>query len=186
MELFKIYRFGSGLIILIAIAVQFLTFRQRPVNFFSYFTILSSLFAAFVFISSTLNIFGGEKLDILRGAATLYMIVTSLGFIVLLGGKNDEFLPWVNIVVHYLAPLVLLLDWIFIPSVSFSFSKALIWIVPMLIYLVYSLVRGKITSWYPYGFLNPREVGAKGVAIYSGVLTTVSLIITWILTKIYR
>ncbi len=180
----KFYRLGFGILILVAVIAQFLTFRQKPINFFSYFTVLSSLFVSFVFISSAFNVFESIRLDILRGAATLYILTAGLGLIILLGGRNDEFVAWINIVLHYLAPIAVLADWIFTPSTKIPLEKALTWIIVMLIYLAYSLVRGSITSWYPYNFLNPTVIGVKGVAIYTSMLTIATLLLSWTLTKI--
>ncbi len=180
----NIYRLSIGSLIAVAILTQFLTFRQTPGNFFSYFTILSNLFMAFFFIFSSFKKIERRQDSMIRGAITLYLLITSLGFILLLGGKNDEFFEWVNAVVHYISPIIIFFDWIIIPTTKLSFKKSLIWLLVPLLYLVYSLVRGSITSWYPYGFLNPNEVGVSGLFIYSAILLTGSLFLSWIIVMV--
>jgi hypothetical protein len=172
-----------GATLLVAIFTQLLTFRQTPANFFSYFTVLSNLFVAVVFILESLSVLPKERLDMMKGAGTLYLLITGFGFTVLLGGNNDEFLWWTNIILHYISPIVVLLDWICTSAIKISFQKSLLWIAPLLLYVVYTLVRGSIISWYPYGFLNPNEIGYIGVFRYLGIMLTGSLIINWILTK---
>lgn len=180
----KIYSLSVGLLILAAVIVQFFTFRQRAEDYFSYFTILSNLFVVFALINSTFKITSQRRADLIRGAATLYILITGLGFIILLGGKDDEFIFWVNIALHYLAPIVMFADWILTPSVKILFKQSLIWILFLIIYLVYSLVRGAITSWYPYEFLNPTIIGYQGVIGYAVLLLISSLVITLFIVKI--
>jgi hypothetical protein len=180
----RIYRFVFGLVILISIAVQFFTFRQTPINFFSYFTVISNLLASFSLISLSLKRPEQKYLNILRGAATLYVIITGLGFTILLGGKNEEFIWWINIIVHYITPIIMLLDWIFILASKITFRKSLIWIGFMLVYLIYSLIRGSVTNWYPYSFLDKNIVGLNGIVNYSLILLSGTLLITWVLIRI--
>lgn len=175
-----------GLLILIAVIVQFLAFKHRTEDYFSYFTILSNLFVAFALINSTFKITSQGHADIMRGAATLYILIVGLGFIILLGGKNDEFIFWVNITLHYFAPIVMLLDWILTPSVKILFKQSLIWILFLFIYLIYSLVRGAITSWYPYEFLNPSVIGYQGVIGYAVFILIGALIISSAIVQVSK
>jgi hypothetical protein len=59
------------------------------------------------------------------------------------------------------------------------------WIAVPTAYFIYSLIRGAITGWYPYPFLNPdRGGGAIGVAAYAVAIligfVLVILAVTWI------
>lgn len=180
----RFYRLAISFLILAAITTQFFTFRQSPINFFSYFTVLSNMLVSFVFISSALGILKSSHADRIRGAATLYMLITGLGFTILLGGKNDEFIGWVNFVLHYLTPIVIILDWILIPATKISFKESFVWIIFLLIYLAYALVRGITVSWYPYPFLNPSIVGYGGLLNYVLIVAVCSFILAWIITRL--
>lgn len=158
------YRLIGGFITLGAVVAQYLYSSQvqdfNVVNFFSLFTILSSIFAGIFFISSPSN-------DVLRGANVLYLITTCVVYTLLLSGLKDQFLPWVNFVLHYLTPAVVLLDWFLVPPKSkLKFSTIVIWLGFPLMYFIYSEVRGGVTNWYPYPFLNPATAGYQGVLIY--------------------
>jgi hypothetical protein len=183
-SLLKLYRFGFGLLIFFSVISQFLTFRQTPSNFFSYFTVLSNLLLSFAFIASVLNILNQKYLIIVKGAATLYVLITGLGFTILLGGKNDEFISWINIILHFVSPIIALFDWTIAPAIKISFKTTLIWIAPLFVYFVYSMVRGYFTNWYPYSFINPAEVGVTGLLIYFVIIFISSLVISYLLIKI--
>jgi hypothetical protein len=117
------------------------------------------------------------------------MVITGLVFAVLLSGLEDTvftIVPWDNIVLHYIIPVVMFVDWLLDKARPISFKQALIWIVPPLIYLAYSIIRRAIVDWYPYPFLNPNINGYTSVAITSlgGILLGTALI--WLLSWLTR
>jgi hypothetical protein len=189
------FRLLLGTTVLVAIAVQFIQGQSRSgfsaANFFSYFTIESNLLAAAIFIITGGAILGGIKLrrrSLIRGAAVLYMTITGIVYALLLSGISAELgltLPWVNMVLHYLMPIAVLLDW-FIdpPERRVSFKSGLTWTFFPLAYLIYSLIRGHNSGWYPYPFLNPAEDGYIGVVAISVGILAVTVGLIWLITKI--
>ena len=162
----------SSIIIEIVTLVERGTFN--PANFFSFFTVLSNLFAAMMLIMGAVFIYKGRasrRLDMLRGAATLYMVMTGVVFAVLLSNLDPRLLtavPWDNTVLHYIMPIVLLIDWIVDPPASaIGLGRSIIWLAFPLIYVMYSLVRGAMVGWYPYPFLNPQDGGYGSVLLTS-------------------
>lgn len=163
--------------------------RFVPGDFFSYFTVEANTLAV---ISLVLSSFAAatrttrRSLDVYRGAVTLYMTTTILIFIVLLSGYPASELtavPWDNTVLHYVMPIVVILDWLVAPPrVTVAFRSALLWLAFPLAYLAYSLIRGRIVSWYPYPFMDPSHHGYLGVAVTSLVIAVVLAVITWIVT----
>ena len=87
-------------------------------------------------------------------------------------------IPWVDAVLHELAPIYILLDWLVDPAgrrLPVRRGRASGSIFPA-VYLVYSLLRGPIADWYPYPFLDPAHgsLGYWNVAITSvGILVTI-------------
>jgi len=143
------------------------------VNFFSYFTTIGTTFACLMLLYSAVKLIRGQRFrrrdDLLRAMALIYMLLIAGVYFFLLRNTplgNDA--PWVNIVHHYVLPLALLADWIIQPPAG-KITLRSIWlalIIP-LAYLVYSLIRGAITGFYPYSFFNPAEQGGYGgVIIY--------------------
>jgi hypothetical protein len=142
-------------------------------NFFSYFTIESNMLAIVVLIVGGLVGPQGRDWAYLRGAATLFMVITGIVYAVLLANVEVGLkTPWIDDVLHRVIPLVMLVDWIlFSPWTRRSFLAALGWLLVPLAYFAYSLVRGPIVHWYPYPFLDPRHSGGYGrVALYAVVL----------------
>lgn len=159
------------------------------VNFFSYFTILSNLFASYVFIVSAIRLSRGyiaTTSDVaIRGASVVYMLFVGIVFNTLLTGADLGGLkPWINVVHHMVMPVAVIVDWlVWPPRRTISMRTGMLWLAFPAIYTVYSLVRGAITGWYPYPFFSPKSQGYGGVAIYCVVLLVafflVTLLVRW-------
>lgn len=169
------YRLLFALLITAAVVWQLSDRAFGPgfsfVNFFSFFTILSNLFLAVVFLSSAWVGRRGRWVSSLRGAAVLYMIVTGLVYAALLRPYNADgglVIPWIDIVLHQLMPLIALLDWLLVPPRNKITNKMVLsWLIFPLTFLIYSLIRGHFINWYPYPFLNPSDQGYWIVAAYT-------------------
>ena len=145
--------------------------KFNAVNFFSYFTIETNILVVVTLLLSAVAIAAGKsnKFDLLRSATTVYILVVGIGFSLLLSGLDG--VPWDNVVLHYIIPVAMLADFLTDrPGRNLAFKKALLWLLFPVVYATYSLVRGGMTGWYPYPFLNPDISGAVSV-----VTTIVSL-----------
>lgn len=121
----------------------------------------------------------------LRGAATIYMTVTGITYSLLLRNVAvDTAVPWVNLVLHYVIPIVMIVDWLIdLPPFRIRAMSAMVWLIYPIVYLAYSLIRGPLVDWYPYPFLDPRPEGyipviATSIAIAAGALIF-ALIMSW-------
>jgi hypothetical protein len=189
------YRLLFALLVAAAVVVQ-LEHSLRTiasysvVNFFSFFTIESNVFGLIIFLVTAKTALTGHSnthLDYMRGAATLYMTVTGIVYSVALAGVNVQTaIPWINAVLHYIFPIVVLLDWIIDRPAKISFKRSLLWLVFPTLYLVYSLIRGAIVHWYPYPFLNAAIHGYLRVALNSLVVALVAVLLTLFLAAIPR
>jgi hypothetical protein len=170
-----------GLLTIVALVAQYIH-RAHPtafytVNFFSYFTIESNLFAtALLLYGAARGLLGGRRADspghdLLRGAAVLYMTITGLVYVLVLSGSKPA-VPWANAVVHYAMPIVIVLDWLFDPPRSRLVRAALgRWLIFPLVFFAYTLIRGALVNWYPYPFLDAATKGyARVLANGVGVL----------------
>jgi hypothetical protein len=127
--------------------------------------------------------FGGRDLaplDMWRGAAALYMATTGVVYVLLLSGLEDALqtqISWVNLVVHYIMPVVVVLDWLIDPPRRrVPFARALLWFVFPVVYLVYSLARGALVGRYPYPFLDPTGARGYGGVAVAAVFIAVGLV----------
>ena len=156
-------------------------------NFFSYFTIESNILLVFSLLIGASAIAAGSKsrfVDYFRGAVVFYMVTVGVIFSLLLSGYVAlTAVPWDNIVLHYIMPIVALVDWIIDPPKSrVDFKKALSWLIFPVVYLGYSLIRGMLTDWYPYPFLNIESNGVAGVALVSAGILVFGVIVIYVLT----
>lgn len=157
-------------------------------NFFSYFTVVSNLYAAVVLVV------GGwlavperplsHRFEMWRGAAVLYMGMTGVVYAVLLSGVDVQTDAYTNWVMHRIMPLVVVADWVYRhPRVHLDLRSTLVWLVLPLLYLPYTLIRGAIVDWYPYPFVDPtRDGGYVRVALMSVVVALGFVAATWLIT----
>jgi hypothetical protein len=151
-------------------------------NFFSYFTIQSNIIVAMVFaVAAGIQLRRQEEprwLDRVRGAATVYISITGVVYALLLSNIDvNTPLPWANVVLHYVVPIVTVVDWLLdLPERTIPLRSALIWLAYPLAYLIYSLIRGPIVDWYPYPFLNPEPHGYGYVAVMSVCVAIVAAV----------
>lgn len=177
----------AALVTEVAVLVDRGTFNL--VNFLSFFTVQNNILVFITLLPSALVLASKKSprwLDILRGLSTVYILVVGIGFAVLLSGLQGVALtavPWDNTVLHYIIPVALLVDFIIDrPKKRISFKTGLVWIVYPLIYVAYSLIRGAITGWYPYPFLNPANGGYGSIATAVSGLVILGIALIWLVT----
>lgn len=171
-------RVALGLLGLSSIVIEIIVLRNEGVfnafNFFSFFTILSNLFAALFLIYFGLTDNFSNKTQVIRGAVTLYMLMTGVIFAVLLSGLENVRLtaiPWDNLVLHYIMPMVLVGDWFINPPKKAIPARTIaLWAVFPVLYVVYTLIRGSIVAWYPYPFFNPSISSYQQVAVTTVII----------------
>jgi hypothetical protein len=156
------------------------------INFFSFFTIQSNVLAAGVFIYGAIAARRAVRpgYDVLRGAATTYMSITGVVYAVLLShleAAADSSLGWVNFALHKVLPLLVFLDWLFVPPARrLRFGRALTWLIYPIAYGTYTLIRGASAHWYPYPFLNADQHSAGRLALNCVAVLVASSAFIWI------
>lgn len=158
------------------------------VNFFSYFTNLSNLFAALVLLLMAYAGFSGrgeaEARDQIRAISAVNMAVVGIVFSALLRHVDlGALLPWVNVVLHYVMPCLVVLDWLLQPpAYRLQVRHLMRCLIFPALYLAYVLIRGAAVNWYPYPFFNPAHAGGYStVASYSVGIALTFLVTGWLL-----
>lgn len=188
------FKLCFGLVGFSAVVTEVATLIERgvfdPVNFFSYFTIQNNILVAATLLLSAVAVASGtnDRLDTLRAAVTAYILVVGIGFSLLLANLEGQVLtavPWDNTVLHYLMPVVMLIDFLIDrPRRRLSFRRALLWLLYPVVYVAYSLIRGAVTGWYPYPFLDPTINGYARVAITVFGLLFLTVVLIWGITRL--
>jgi hypothetical protein len=176
---------GLGLAALIVALVQS---TGTVANFFSFFTIESNILAVVLLLGGGLADPRSPRWAYFRGAVTLYMVITGLVYAALLSDVDVQLTAaWVNDALHRLLPVLLLLDWLFLPPwPRIPAPKALGWLAFPLAYLAYSLLRGPVAHFYPYPFLDPRPHGYDHVIVHAVVLAVGMAVLALAVWRIAR
>lgn len=163
----RVLRLAMGAAIVVALVDQFFwgsdfpTFRA--INFFSYFTVLSNIGAAGLLLAIGLRpaLLADERVQLVRGAVTLYMAITGIVYNLLLAPNSADVstnLGWVNVVVHMVGPLFIVVDFALDPPRRRpTAAQAGTWLIFPAVWLLYTMLRGPGADWYPYPFLDPDE-----------------------------
>jgi O-antigen ligase len=151
----------------------------RPWEYFSYFTIQTSLIAIVTLSVAGWFAWTGRTetrvLNIVRLCTVTFTVVVTLVYNLLLRGLPDAaadgdyvwpVLP--NEILHVWAAIFMLIDWILSSRRINLRVRAIFWVLVFpLVWLVYSIIRGLIVDWWPYWFINPNEpAGIPGMLSY--------------------
>ena len=165
----------------------------ETVAWLSYFTIFSNLLAI---IMAGALLYGRGRLynwfqsPSVQSAFCLYIAFVGLGFWFLLGGPQNAvtFVDWIpEITAHTLSPLLGAVIWYrCVSKGQLSWRDSVIWLSYPIGYLVYWLIRGPLVGYYPYFFIDVNALGYSGVAIWSGALVVVFLLLGLLMWRIDR
>jgi len=144
-------------------------FSDEPLTSLTKFTIQSNVLVSLVF---TFNLFilvknkpENKLLLHSKNAILIYMIMTGLTYYLILSG-GTYYGPRIitNIILHYLIPIMVIVNWIFFEEKkSYRYINIIYWLLFPIIYCALSLIRGAIDGFYPYFFLNPKGNIPDGV-----------------------
>ena len=157
-------------------------------NFFSYFTIQSNVLISAALIGAAMGV-TSKLFDYFRLVATVNIVIVGVGFAVLLSGlENTVFtvVAWDNIVLHYVVPFFAAMDILIYKPTHFPKFPYISLLAYPLLYLAYTFVRGSITNWYPYPFLDPNKSTLPERAISVVGLLLLGVLITRLLHKLHK
>jgi hypothetical protein len=152
-------------------------------GYFGFFTIQSSMMNVVVLaVGGALALRVAAEPELLarvRMSTLSYAVITGVVYNVLLRNLPPDGtfvgISWPNEILHVWAPTLILLDWLIAPG-----RPALAWkqiwfaLIYPLTWLAYALVRGALTDWWTYPFLNPGEPGGwPSVLVYIVVIALV-------------
>jgi hypothetical protein len=185
-RILTLVRAGSIVMVVAAVAAQAVVLADNdafdPSRFFAFFTILSNLIgvAAFAWLLARGDKPRSRGLELLRGAAAVYLTVTFFVVIFLLSGVDVQLqLGWVDVALHKIFPIIVVADWILDPPTTrLSMRDGLLWLAFPLAWTGVTLVRGALDGWYPYPFLDPADGGYGKVAITAIAITVGFLLVS--------
>jgi len=144
---------------------------ETIVRYFSFYTILTN---GLIAVSMTVLSFGGGRLYgffsrlKVQAALTVYIIVVGAVYNVIL-----RFL-WeprglqlvVDELLHTVIPMMVVIFWLWrIPRGNLRWGDIPSWLWYPALYAVYVMLRGAVSGFYPYPFINVTELGYASVAV---------------------
>ena len=202
--LFAVLRPATALAIVAAIVAQLIAsvgfWRSRGVeditvnvvNFFSFFTIDANLGSIVVGATGAYLLVARRDADprwfqVYRACIVAYMATTGIVYNLLLRGielPQGSTVGWSNEILHVIAPIYLVVDWLFAPGrAPLTLRTLRVMVIFPIVWAVYTLIRGPLVNdevtgnpfWYPYPFLNPATSpeGYLSVAFYVALIAAV-------------
>lgn len=190
----RYYFLATAILILAGLVIELLvsagrdgsyfdTPTARMLNFFTYFTVISNIIvgltsfmlAAKQNISS--NFFWGFRLS-----GVIAIVVTFLVQRFIIEGKAPMLWPFVgDFILHTAAPIVAFLGWVlFGPRGFITGTTIKVAIIFPVLWIVFVFIRGAITNWYPYDFLDAHEHGYAQALMYVAAITIGFLVLAGI------
>lgn len=160
-------------------------------RYFSYFTILTNLMVVVCFTLLLFNFNKNEegffsKPKVLA-AITVYISVVGIVYNLILRftwqPKGLQLV--VDELLHVCIPFFFVVYWlIFAPKSTLKWTDAFTWLIWPFVYLMFILVRGELSGFYPYPFVDVGALGYNKVILNSFSLLFVflglSLILVWV------
>lgn len=135
-------------------------------KFFGYFTILTNLMVATVMTAIARG--NGRPLTAwheqprVAGALVIYSTIMLLVYEVMLRGLwHPAGIEWLaDLLLHDAVPVACLTYFIaFVPRGGLRWQDPVVWLVYPVTYSIYAFVRGALTNWYPYPFVDVNALG---------------------------
>ncbi|WP_298301060.1 Pr6Pr family membrane protein [Hydrotalea sp.] len=148
---------------------------ETLVRFFSFFTILTNTLAAFYFTVQ----FTGKKILSNPGSLTaiaVYITIVGLVYQIVLRPlwQPTGLQKPVDEMLHSVNPLLVILYWYLYEARRLvQYRQIAGWLIYPLLYLIVILIRGSLSGFYPYPFVNILQIGWQQTFINAGVLFVV-------------
>lgn len=148
------------------------------VVYFSFFTTQTNVLANLIFLAPVLapnsRIGRWAAREGVRAAVAMYIAVVGLVFHFILSAtwKPEGLAALGNLVVHYVMPAAVVLDWLlFTPKGRLRWIDPVKWLAFPLVYGLWTVIHGALIHWYPYFFIDIGQLGwTRALINYAGLL----------------
>jgi|SRR5690606_21883034 len=196
----RILAFSFAVVGWFAIVMQYVVMAENRViplgeatiRFFSFFTILTNLLVAGYFSAEVFRTKHPETPNHRTGTLTalaVYITIVGLGYQILLRHLwSPTGWQWfVDELLHSVIPVFVIVYWyLYEPSVGMHFKRIVVLLLYPFIYLAYILLRGSLSGFYPYPFLNVAKLGLAQVLINSFLFALVFVLLAFIFVGLGR
>jgi hypothetical protein len=160
-------------------------------RFFSYYTILTNILVALCFTVLLLKPDSGlgkffSRPSVLTAVLT-YIVFVGLAYHFLLRHiwTPEGLQAAVDDLLHSFIPLFFILYWMrFVSKAELEWKDVLPWMIYPVVYLLYILIRGAISGFYPYPFIDVNNIGYRRMIFNDGGLITAFFVLSLLFVAI--
>lgn len=163
---------------------------ETIIRYFSYFTILTNLLVAVCFTSLLLNNNKARRFfnnSSVLTAVTVYIFIVGLIYNLILRflWAPQGLQLFADNALHVVTPLLALIYWfVYVSAADVSWRNTPRWMTYPFLYLIFVMIRGSFSNFYPYFFIDAGTLGYSE-AILNAVYVTlcflaVSLLLVWL------
>jgi hypothetical protein len=163
-------RLGLATFASVALASRFLwglgSATFEPANFFGYLTVQSNIAYVTIEVIAAIAALHGRsesgRLANVRGIVLTCTVTSGIVFALIVsqsalrGIRVD--VPWSDIVLHFVLPCIALAEWVLVPRANVRWRILVFVLGYPLVWGVLTIIRGAMVQWYPYYFLDPRQL----------------------------
>jgi hypothetical protein len=166
---------------------------EAIIRYFSFFTILTNILVAITFTvlltrqnSSWYHFF--SRANTLTAVTAYITLVGVVYQVILRAAWNPQGLQKiVDELLHSVIPALAILYWfLFVRKTGLKWKHVFPWAIYPVCYLLYILIRGAFSGFYPYPFVNVSNLGYKKVLINSGFTLLAFFLFAFLLIAIGR
>jgi hypothetical protein len=138
----------------------------EPGNYFGYLTIQSNLLFVIICVATSIPMVRARLpqpwVEALRAAVLTCTITSGIVFALIVQQSSLRAIrvdvPWSDVVLHFILPVFALLDWMLSPRVAPAPRRIILVVIGYTLgWGGVTMIRGGITGWYPYYFLDPNQ-----------------------------
>ncbi|HTN08915.1 Pr6Pr family membrane protein [Agriterribacter sp.] len=166
---------------------------ETLLRFFTFFTILCNILAAVCFTALSIKPrFGNGNFFSRPGvlsAVTIYIAIVGIVYQLILRPLWDPqgLQKIVDELLHSVMPAYCILFWhLYVPKLTLRWQHIFRWLVFPLCYLVIILLRGAVSGYYPYPFVNVSVLGYGKVFLNCGMLLVAFLFFSVLVVAVGR
>ncbi|MGF1637458.1 MAG: Pr6Pr family membrane protein [Cyclobacteriaceae bacterium] len=166
---------------------------EMIIRFFSFFTILTNSLVALYFSALLLSSQPKQNSFFSKAstatAVAVYIIIVGAVYQFILRGIWSP-VGWQQIVdelLHSVIPLYFVIYWlVFVPKHNIQWAQIPFWLIYPFVYLIFILVRGHFSGFYPYPFVDVLKIGFPQVMTNASLLIIVFIMLSAIMVLISR
>ncbi len=160
---------------------------ETIIRYFTFFTILTNLCVAvsFSFLliksQSVLGNFFSKRTTLT--AITVYITIVGIVYNIILRflWNPQGFQLVIDELLHTVIPVLCIIFWIlFVDKSTLKWKDAFPWLIYPLVYIFVILIRGEMSGYYPYPFIDVNKIGYHKILINSGILALGFLLVSFL------